>query len=397
MIALLSVSHKIAEIKDIEPLLYKEIDKAFDDFANADGFIILQTCHRFEIYLDHDDPSSILKDYADFRDIDKYELMEGNDVIEHLMRLTCGLDSIVLGENQILGQVKNAYLLSMAKNHLTERLKLIFERAIKAGKRARTESKINKGSVSIGSVAVKLAENILGDLDNKKMLVIGAGETATSVAKSLIGSRSNIIFIANRTFKHAQLLAEEVKGIAVKFEKKEKYIIDSDLVITATSAPHIILDYDTIASIINKRKKPLLLIDISNPRNVDERIASLPNVRLYNIDSLRNVCKTNLKKREEEIKKVETIIEEEIDRLYEEFKEREINDIIEKIYIDAEKIRIKEMNTALKMINSNGDIEKILNDMTRAIKNKILAKFTEKMRQISKDGDIDLIKVFAEV
>lgn len=397
MIALLSVSHKIAEIKDIEPLLYKEIDKAFDDFANADGFIILQTCHRFEIYLDHDDPSSILKDYADFRDIDKYELMEGNDVIEHLMRLTCGLDSIVLGENQILGQVKNAYLLSMAKNRLTERLKLIFERAIKAGKRARTESKINKGSVSIGSVAVKLAENILGDLDNKKMLVIGAGETATSVAKSLIGSRSNIIFIANRTFKHAQLLAEEVNGIAVKFEKKEKYIIDSDLVITATSAPHIILDYDTIASIINKRKKPLLLIDISNPRNVDERIASLPNVRLYNIDSLRNVCKTNLKKREEEIKKVETIIEEEIDRLYEEFKEREINDIIEKIYIDAEKIRIKEMNTALKMINSNGDIEKILNDMTRAIKNKILAKFTEKMRQISKDGDIDLIKVFAEV
>ena len=400
-IALLSVSHKVANIKEIEPLLYKDIDKAFDDFSDVDGFLILQTCHRFEIYLDDEDPLSILKDYVHNRDIHKYELTEEDDAINHLMRLACGLDSIVLGEDQILGQVKNAYLLSMAKNRLTERLKRVFERAIKTGKRARKESKINEGPVSIGSVAVKLAENVLGNLDDKKILVIGAGETATLVAKSLIGSGSNIVFVANRTFKHAQMLAEEVNGIAVRFEEKEKYIVDSDLVITATSAPHIILDYNTIANLINKRKKPLLLIDIANPRDVDERIASLPNVRLYDIDSLQDVSETNLKKREGEIKKVEMIIKEEICRLDEEFKEMEINDIIAKIYLYAEEIRIKEMNTALKMINSNErsneEIDKIIDDMTRAIKNKILAKFTEKMRDLARKGNLDSVKIFTEV
>jgi len=399
-LALLSVSHTVANIKDIEPLLYKDIDKAFDDFANSDGFVILQTCHRFEIYLDHKDSRSVLEDYVKTRNIDKYELMENDDAINHLMHLACGLNSIVLGEDQVLGQIKNAYLLAMAKNHLTDRLKLVFERAIKTGKRARNDSKINEGAVSIGSVAVKLAENILGNLDNKKILVIGAGETATLVAKSLIGSEGNIVFVANRTFKHAQMLAEEVNGVAVKFEEKDKYMIDSDLVITATSAPHIILDYNTVAKMMIKRKKPLLVIDIANPRDVDERIASLPNVRLYDIDSLRDVSETNLKRREGEIKKVEMIIEEEIKRLQEEFKEGEINEIITKIYLYAEEIRIKEMDKALKMINSaksNEDIEKILNGMTRAIKNKILAKITEKIRDMARNGNLDSVKVLTEI
>jgi len=400
-IALLSVSHKVANIKEIEPLLYKDINKAFDDFSGVEGLVILQTCHRFEIYIDHEDSLSILKNYARMRDIHKYELIEEEDVINHVMHLACGLDSIVLGEDQILGQVKNSYLLSMVKNRLTPRLKLMFERAIKTGKRARKESKINEGPVSIGSVAVKLAENVLGDLDNKRILVIGAGETATLVAKSLIGSGSNIVFVANRTYKHAQMLAEEVKGVAVKFEEKERYIVDSDLVITATSAPHIILDYDTVVRLINKRDKPLLLIDIANPRDVDERIASLPNVKLYDIDSLRDVSETNLKRREEEIKKVELIIEEEINKLYEEFNEMEINDIIAKIYLYAEGIRIKEMNTALNMINSKErseeEIEKILDDMTRAIKNKILAKITDKIRCMARNGNLDSVKVLTEI
>lgn len=400
-IALLSVSHKVANIKEIEPLLYKDINKAFDDFSGVEGLVILQTCHRFEIYIDHEDSLSILKNYARMRDIHKYELIEEEDVINHVMHLACGLDSIVLGEDQILGQVKNSYLLSMVKNRLTPRLKLMFERAIKTGKRARKESKINEGPVSIGSVAVKLAENVLGDLDNKRILVIGAGETATLVAKSLIGSGSNIVFVANRTYKHAQMLAEEVKGIAVKFEEKERYIVDSDLVITATSAPHIILDYDTVVRLINKRDKPLLLIDIANPRDVDERIASLPNVKLYDIDSLRDVSETNLKRREEEIKKVELIIEEEINKLYEEFNEMEINDIISRIYLYAEGIRIKEMNTALNMINSKErseeEIEKILDDMTRAIKNKILAKITDKIRCMARNGNLDSVKVLTEI
>lgn len=400
-IALLSVSHKVANIKEIEPLLYKDINKAFDDFSGVEGLVILQTCHRFEIYIDHEDSLSILKNYARMRDIHKYELIEEEDVINHVMHLACGLDSIVLGEDQILGQVKNSYLLSMVKNRLTPRLKLMFERAIKTGKRARKESKINEGPVSIGSVAVKLAENVLGDLDNKRILVIGAGETATLVAKSLIGSGSNIVFVANRTYKHAQMLAEEVKGVAVKFEEKERYIVDSDLVITATSAPHIILDYDTVVRLINKRDKPLLLIDIANPRDVDERIASLPNVKLYDIDSLRDVSETNLKRREEEIKKVELIIEEEINKLYEEFNEMEINDIISRIYLYAEGIRIKEMNTALNMINSKErseeEIEKILDDMTRAIKNKILAKITDKIRCMARNGNLDSVKVLTEI
>jgi glutamyl-tRNA reductase len=401
-IALLVVSHKTATIKDIERIIYEDIEEAYSDLASTKTkeFLILQTCHRFELYVNAMSPLSVLEEYAKKRSIKDCEILAERDAIEHLMRLSCGLESLVIGEDQILGQIKDAYIHSIDKNYLNDKLKIIFDRAIKTGKRARKESKINEGSVSIGSVAVRLAEEIFGGLKNKKILVIGAGEIATLVAKSLSnsGKAGSVVFVANRTFENAKCLASEVGGFAVRFDEKERYLADSDLVITATGAPHTILDYDTVKRVVEGRDKPLLIIDIANPRDVEEKVASIKGVSLYNIDSLRGVSKTNLEKRMGEIEKVENLIGEEIERLEETLRERELNDIIAKIYDYSEEIRKRELGKAIEMIDfPDENTEKIMDDMARAIKNKILAKPVERMRYLARNGDLESVKIFSEI
>jgi glutamyl-tRNA reductase len=269
------------------------------------------------------------------------------------------------------------------------------------GKRIRNETGINKGSVSIGSAAVELAENELGGLEGKTVMVIGAGEMGTLVAKALANKNIKVIYVANRTFEKAETLACELNGKAVRYELMENYIPLSDVVISATSAPHFVLTDEIITRAKENRKKDLMLIDIGNPRNIEASVGGIQGIRLHNIDGLRSISEANLARRREEAKKAELLIEEELALLKKQYKRQQADRIISALYSRVEAIRGKECEEAINKLKARhtiGETEReVLHDMTHSFAKQILAEPTKMLRDAAEHDDERFLDAVAEL
>jgi glutamyl-tRNA reductase len=289
----------------------------------ADEAVILSTCNRVEIYaatpLEPAKAAVELKgflasihDYRDPLTDELYVLGEPQSLI-HLFKVACGLDSMVLGETEILGQLKKAYELSLQHGHTGPRLNKAFQRAFHVAKHIRTETNIQRGSVSVASVAVELAEKIFSSLHDHDVMVIGAGDTSEKTARALLSRGARGIFVANRSHDRAVALASELGGRAMRFEDWAGEFENIDIVISATAAPHHILDRPRLETLMKlRRNRPLLLIDIAVPRNIDPEVVFIENVYLYNVDDLQSIADDYLKQRKEEIVRCETIIAEKV-------------------------------------------------------------------------------------
>jgi glutamyl-tRNA reductase len=289
----------------------------------ADEAVILSTCNRVELYaatsLEPRAAFTELKEFLlachNYRDPltdEVYTLSEPHS-IEHLFRVACGLDSMVLGETEILGQLKQAYDLALKHRHTGGRLNKAFQRAFHVAKQVRTETSIQRGSVSVGSVAVELAEKIFSALNDRRVMVIGAGDTSEKTARALLSRGARSIIVANRTYDHAVVLANELGGRAVRYEDWAKEFETVDIAISSTSAPHYILDRVKLEPLMKLRKnRPLLLVDIAVPRDIDPEVNLMPNVYLYNIDDLQGIADGYLKQRKKEIEQCEKIIREKV-------------------------------------------------------------------------------------
>jgi glutamyl-tRNA reductase len=302
---------------------------------------------------------------------------------------------MIVGEDQILGQLREALDIGRKAGSVGSVLNTAISKAINVGKRVRNETQINRGSVSIGSAAVDLAEDILGTLEGKSILTIGAGELGTLVAMALAERKLKAIFVSNRTFRRAQTLAKQLNGQAVKFDEISEYLGKADVVISATAAPHYVLTYDQVKSAtVERQDKRLLIVDIANPRDVEESVSSIPNVELHNIDDLRRISEQNLKRRKSEIGKVLAIINEELELLQEEYKKQRVNRLISTLYKNAETIRRQELEKALNRIN-HGDNEvkydEVLHDLTNSIIKKMLYEITESIKEAAVKDDDDLL------
>lgn len=281
--------------------------------------VILSTCNRVEIYAATESkPNETLpalqKFFAEDRGyqepIDKelYCLAEPNSV-EHLFKVASGLDSMVLGETEILGQLKKSYDIALQHKHTGARLNKAFQKAFNVAKQIRTETNIQRGSVSVGSVAVELAEKIFNTLNHRQVMVIGAGDTSEKTARALLSRGAHSVIVSNRSHDRAVALAAELGGRAVHFEDWASEFCAVDIVISSTSAPHYVLDRQKLEPLLKFRpSRPLLLIDIAVPRDIDPEINFLENVYLYNIDDLQTIADSYLKQRQEEITRCETII-----------------------------------------------------------------------------------------
>ena len=231
--------------------------------------------------------------------------------IEHLFRVACGLDSMVLGETEILGQLKRAYDLALQHKHTGNQLNRAFQRAFNVAKKIRTETNIQRGSVSVGSVAVELAERIFGTLKGRYIMVIGAGDTSEKTARALLSRGAHSIIVSNRSYERAEALARELDGRAIHFDKWAKEFESIDIVISSTAAPHYILDRTKLEPIIKLRKnRPLLLVDIAVPRDIEPEVVGLKNIFLYNIDDLKAIADECLKRRQKEVLRCEAVIQE---------------------------------------------------------------------------------------
>ena len=398
-----SISHKWAGLNDLECARIADVGNALQAMCSNDGVrecAILQTCNRIEVYLSASGKFSPKAFVERFFPATRPELVaryESRESLRHLMRLASGLDSMIVGEDQILGQLKDTVETARRERTLGPQLRLAFLKAIKTGKRVRTETQINRGSVSVGSAAVDLAERLMGTLENKVILSIGAGDIGTLVAVALAERELKAMLVSNRTFRRAETLAKRLGGTAVRFDKIDDYLGEADLVISATAAPHYILTRDQVSSAMERRNgQPLVIIDIANPRDVEESVASITNVDLHNIDDLRKITEQNLRKRRSEIGKVVAIINQELNVLEEQYKRDRASELIATLYQDAEALRVRELQKAYNRMLSEGmDLrknEQILDDLTASIVNKLLFELTTSLREAAANDDADLMR-----
>jgi len=296
------------------------------DAKVAEEAVILSTCNRVEIYavtpLEPPQCFTVLRDFLlnchDYRDPltdEIYHLAEPLSV-QHLFKVASGLDSMVLGETEILGQLKKAYDLALQKGFTGGRLNKAFQRAFNVAKQIRTETNIQRGSVSVGSVAVELAEKIFSSLSDRDVLVIGAGDTSEKTARALLSRGARSIVVTNRSHDKAAALAQELGGRAVGFDDWATEFLNIDIVISSTSAPHYILDRAKLVPLMKgRRNRPLLLVDIAVPRDIEPEVNFMENVYLYNVDDLQAIANDYLQQRKEEVARCEQIIREKAEAL----------------------------------------------------------------------------------
>ena len=368
----------------------KELFSALKERIDIKEYIEINTCNRYEYFLYTDD-------YAD-EDLDcdnKYVIIQYNDdAVIHLFRMSSGLESMIIGEDQILGQIKDSKKKSEKEGHCGKTLDTVFTKAIHVGQVVRNKTKINQGSISIGSAAVDLAEEHLGDLQDKHVLVIGAGKMGTLVAKALAEKNLKAIFVANRTYYKAVQLAEELEGEAILFDNLEEKLLNADLVISSTGSPHPIINKERLMKVFDdEMPKKMIFIDIANPRDIEDYVKEL-GIDLFNIDDLRGIAEKNKKLRENEVIEAEKIIENEFDLLKESFNLIEINSVLGSLRESMEEIRQRESQKGIvKLNNVDAKDIKTIDKMTQSIVNKIFYDISESVKQSAKNNEEDVIKM----
>ncbi len=330
-LVVLGLSHHSSPVSVRERFAFPEAGvpaalQSLRDSGVADEAVILSTCNRVEIYavtqLDASRASAALREFLithhDYRDPLAEEIYFWGEPqsLHHLFKVASGLDSMVLGETEILGQLKKAYDLALQKGYTGGRLNKAFQRAFNVAKYIRTETSIQRGSVSVGSVAVELAEKIFSRLSDRDVMIIGAGDTSEKTARALLSRGARSILVTNRSHDKAVALAQELGGRAVPFDGWAAEFANIDIVVSSTSAPDYILDRVKLAPLMKlRRNRPLLLIDIAVPRDIEPEVNFLEDVYLYNIDDLQTIANDYLKQRQEEVARCEQIIREKAEAL----------------------------------------------------------------------------------
>jgi glutamyl-tRNA reductase len=285
--------------------------------------VILSTCNRVEVYgVSEEVNGSVHRIFRDLQthpmDLSPYlYVKEGAEAVEHLLSVAGGLDSMVLGETEITGQVKQAYQAAQEARLTGRILNRVFQTALQVAKKIRTETGVGRGATSVGSVAVELAERIFDkDLSDKTVLIIGAGKMGEACVKHLSKKGARSVLVSNRSFDRAQALAAEFGGRAVRFDECLSAMAEADIVVSSTGCPHVILNRDDIAGVMPaRRNRPLVLIDIAVPRDIAADVQELGNVFLYDVDDLEVIVRENVRHREQELARCRGIIAAHVDEL----------------------------------------------------------------------------------
>ncbi len=402
------ITHKTAHVPLLEAVSFKNKTNAYSEISLLDGVqesVLIQTCNRIELYLVSQDGYKTVKAAVAYlanrastqtgEACEAIEFAVNHDALDHLLRVAAGLESMVIGEDQVTNQVWNAYLEAEKAKAVGPVLSLVFNRAVNVGRRVRRETGISKGAVSVGSAAVELAESLVGSLDEKKILVMGAGETGTLVAKSMARRCLSPIFIANRTFERALRLADELGGKAVKFDKLGEVLVDADVVFCSTSAPHYLLTKDLVSNLVTKRQNnnDLLIIDISNPRNVEEIIKELPHMKLFNIDDLTSIADQNKMERQKSMQDAFKIVNEELAVLENAIREDSVREIVSELLSQLEKNRQRELTKALNMMDELDERQrKIVSDLTSILLKHMFLPLVENFRRAAANDETELIE-----
>lgn len=386
-LTVLGLNHKTAPVEIRERFNFspEKIAELLTHLRSNDAITeaaLLSTCNRTELYLVMDEPQeavtfvkNMLKRIAgEAYKSDYFYNLSGTHCVRHLFRVAASLDSLIIGEGQILSQIKSAYQIAR-KNEMTSTiLNTLMNKAIAVGKRVRTETRIAYSSVSVSSAAVDLAINILGDLSKAQILVVGAGHMSELTARHLLDKGAQTICVSNRHYDHAKELADKFQGTAIPYRAMFEHAADADIIITSTGAPHYVLDVENLGPLLPQRNgRPLILIDIAVPRDVDPELANYEGVTVYNIDDLEGVVDTNKTFRDKEAEVAKDIIEEEILALKERLRYYTMRPVMVQLHDKMNFLRQKVLKKALiKLPNLTKEERHIIDLMTQRLEHKFL-------------------------
>lgn len=385
-LTLIGISHRTAPVEVREKFAFSNGDlpealAVLQPFG--DGIVLLSTCNRTEVYISSSrrlpEPHAVLAMLARLRggmpacpDAPFY-VLAGAEAVRHLYRVAAGLDSQILGEAEILGQVRTAFIAANSSGACDAVLSRLFHGAIRAGRRARSETSIGRYAVSMSSAAVELARRTVGQLAEKTALVVSAGEAGKLTARALVDNGVARMFVANRSLERAVELAAELGGQAVPFDHLPWALAQSDVVISATGSPRPIMDAGLVARAIGGRNgRHLLIIDLAIPRDVDPEVGRLHNVHLHNLDDLQELASDNLEARRREVHKVEAIVEDEAGRYLEWLDSLHVLPTISALRARAEAIRTAELERTLGRLAVSDEDRRRIEAMTAAIVKKLL-------------------------
>ena len=401
------LNHNTAPIEIRECLAFSE-DKVEEALAKVHALpsikenMIVSTCNRVEVYAATRETEKAIYDVKDFlsryhgvslKDFEKSLYTHvGEEAVRHIFRVASSLDSMVLGEPQILGQIKGAYDSSQQVNTSGLILHRLLHRAFHVAKRVRTETKIAISAVSVSSAAVELAKKIFGTLEKKTVLLIGAGEMCELAARHLVSGGVEKILVANRTYERAVSLAQEFRGEAIPFEEMGMGLKKTDIVLSATNSPQYLIGHDQITKVMKDRKqKPIFFIDIADPRDIEPKVGDIGNVYLYNIDDLQKVANENIKDRQKEAQRAEAIVQDEVTKFVNWYRSLDVTPTLVALRKKFEDIRKKELEKTLSLHPDLSDKEKrSLEALTSAIINKILHTPITLLKQTNEEAMADL-------
>ncbi|HEV8406130.1 MAG TPA: glutamyl-tRNA reductase [Nitrososphaera sp.] len=403
------VTYRNAPIHLLEKFAFKDIDGAHKAFLKKAGFeecIILQTCNRVEVFAAAKDPNEtrLLEEWASSvglteNDFVNVEISRDREAVIHLMKLASGLDSLVVGEDQILGQVRRAVEFSRSGRYASSNLSLIFDRAVKVGSRVRTSTGINKGNVSIASVAVNLAEEYFDDLKDRTIMLIGTGEAASLVAKVLKKHDINFM-VASRAPERAQSFAETVAGTPIPFDSALELLRKVDVIFTATVAPYRLITFERIENAMKNRREGMMIFDLSNPRTVDEKVATIHGVKLINMDQIAELVGKNMRSRMKEINSAEKLIDGEMKSIDMIMKRMKAEPVVVSVFKNVDTIRDREVKKALAMLGKKLGPEelRVVERLSYAIVEGVLSTPMNNLRKVVEEGESeDLMKIVAKL
>jgi glutamyl-tRNA reductase len=395
-ILVVGLNHKSAPLEVLEKLSFskEQLSSALSGLRDQVGeSIILSTCNRTEIYAASDEPAETKQQIADFVagfhgiDIEAitphFYAYHGADAVSHLLGVASGLDSLIVGESQILGQVRDAMTVASETGSAQVPLVGLFHAAVRTGRRVREETEVGRNALSISYAGVQLAKRTLGSLEGLKVLLVGAGEAGRLVANALRTVGVGELVIANRTQSRGEELADSLGGSIVPFAELDEALGKADIAIAATDAPNYVITQDMVVAAVDRRgESPLFLIDLAVPRDIDPQVADLEGVKLFNIDDLSSIAEENLEARKRAAVHAETIVGDEVARFMKWWDSLDAVPIIKTLQRQAEEIRKRELDHALHdMPDIQSEHVAVVDALTRSIVKKILHDPTVFLRE----------------
>ncbi|MBQ4864532.1 glutamyl-tRNA reductase [Pseudoalteromonas sp. MMG013] len=399
----LGINHKTASVELREKVAFspEQLSDALTQLAQSAQFkesVIVSTCNRTELYcsLESENSQALLSWLASFHNINEAQLSDNiyihhnNDAINHLMRVACGLDSLVLGEPQILGQIKQAYNTAKHHNGIRPTFERLFQKTFSVAKQVRTETEIGASAVSVAYAAVNLAKHIYGKLDKTRVLLIGAGETIELVAKHLYQHHPKSITVANRTIERAQGLAEDIEGNVISLAQLPDELHKSDIVISSTASTLPIIGKGVVEQALKQRRhKPMLLIDIAVPRDIESQVGELDAAYLYSVDDLQTIVSENMASREQAARQAQKIIEDKTLEFIQWQRSLQSVDVIREYRKNAQEVKNELVDKALNQLQSGKSSEKVLLELANKLTNRLTHAPTRAIQEAAKLGDIE--------